>query len=221
MDREDLNLEDNLRALEDLRRTNRWLLGYGPVIRTLLPLLHQGQTVLDVGAGMGDVGAALARAARRRGRPVRMVAVDFKLRHLAHGRRPFPDQLRVVASAEALPFATGSVDWSFSSLFFHHFDGATNRRILSEMERVSSAGVAVVDLLRSRLLSSFIRPLLRWVLRAGPVATFDGTLSVAQSWTWPALQQLTQDLPGARLVRRFPFRFALVLPPGRAGGEKT
>ncbi len=212
MDGDELSLGETARALEDLRLTNRRLLGYRPVLRSLLPDLADGDCILDLGSGSGDVAAAVVRGGGRRRRSFRVISVDFKLRHLVLGRGRFPDQMRVVASAEALPFAAEAVDWSFSSLFFHHFGSERNRKILREMQRVSRRGATVIDLRRSFLLRSLIRSILRFVVRAGPVASVDGTISVRESWSMKEVRHFARALPGAQLCRRFPFRFALRLP---------
>lgn len=211
MDGSSLSLQENLRALADLRRTNRLLFGSLPVKRALLAHLESGDRVLDLGTGAGDVADDLSRAARRRGKALTVIGVDFKLSHLVAGRRWHPRQHRVVARADALPFADGSVDWTFSSLLFHHFGLEDNRRILHEMRRISRRGVAIVDLRRSALLSTVIRPLLRWVARVGRVAAYDGVLSVRQSWPIIRVRGLAQEVEGSVVRRRFPFRFSLVL----------
>ncbi len=210
MDSDGLGFAETERALADLRRANRWLLGHGPVLRTLLPRLAANALVLDLGTGSGDVASALARAARQKGRPIRLVALDSKLRHLTIGRRWFPDQMRVVAAAHALPFVDTAVDWAFSSLFFHHFGEVENRSILAEMQRVSRQGVAVVDLRGSRLLTWLVALLLR-LLRVGPIAYHDGVVSARRGWSFERLRRLLGSTP-AELSRRAPFRFALVLP---------
>ncbi|HMB53993.1 MAG TPA: methyltransferase type 11, partial [Thermoanaerobaculia bacterium] len=67
------------RALGELARVNRLLLGYRPLLATLLPRLAEGperQTVVDLGTGSGDAAERLRRAARRRGREVQVVGVD-------------------------------------------------------------------------------------------------------------------------------------------------
>lgn len=221
MDGDSLTLPETERALADLRRINALLLGYGPVLRTLMPRLAKpgagaaaGQplSLLDLGTGTGDVVEVLAGALRRRGHGVRVVGLDSKLRHLLAGRRSFPRQLRVVASAEALPFADGAVHWSLSTLFFHHFGATTNRAILEEMRRVASTGAAVVDLRASRWLRLLIRPLLR-LAGAGHVAYTDGALSAAAAWSLTDLHRLLEGTTVLELRKRFPFRFSLILPP--------
>ena len=216
MDQEDLSLAETERALADLRRVNRWLLGYGPVLRTLLPLLRRGperQTLVDLGTGSGDVAEAVARAARQRGIELQVVGVDRKLPHLTLGRQRHPGGWRVVASADALPFAEDAVDWSLSTLFFHHFGGKANGRILGEMRRISRRAVAVIDLRQSFLLRTLLGPLLG-LLGVARVARLDGVTSARAAWGLAHLRALVAHCgtPALELRRRFPFRFSLVLP---------
>lgn len=212
------------RALRDLDRVNRLLLGVTAVRRALLPRLlathREGRAsplrVLDLGAGSGNLARMLTRAAGRRGVPVRMVLVDRRLTHLAVGRparRAAGAPLAVAASAEALPFRRDAFDWSFSHLFFHHFDGAANRKILDEMLRCSRAGAVVVDLRRSRL-AAWLARLLFPFLGVGRVALHDGLLSLAQSWTAGEVEALVGGAPEVSVVElrhRFPFRWSLVV----------
>ncbi len=154
LDEPSLPFEEAERSLRDLGWINRLLLGALPLKRTILPRLgrwSEPRRVLDLGTGTGAVAEDLARAAARRGAPLKVVGLDLKLRHLVIGRRSGSDQLRVVADATALPFRDGAFEWSFSTLFFHHFEAEANLRVLAEMSRVSRAGAAVVDLRPSRL----------------------------------------------------------------------
>jgi SAM-dependent methyltransferase len=204
-------------ALGELRRVNRWLLGHGPVRRTLLPRLLAGpreQLLLDVGTGSGEVAAALARRAAAAGRRVRLVGVDRKLAHLLAGGAGRPRQLRVVADARALPLRDGAVDWSLSTLFFHHFDAAGNRRVVAEMRRVARCGAVVVDL-RESAVARRVGPLLIAALGVGPITRHDGRVSLARAWALPAVAALVEGQPVVELRRRFPFRFSLVLAGGR------
>lgn len=229
LDRADLDPKATARSLAELDRVNRAFLGALPLRRTLLPRLAAGarpRRLLDLGTGSGGVAAEVARAAARRGAAVAVVGLDRKVSHLALGRAAerrrggtgIVRQLHVAGDATALPFRDGAFAWSFSTLFFHHFDGDENRRILAEMRRVSRQGTAVVDLRRSRLLYLLVRLVLP-LLGAGPVTRNDGRVSVARAWTIPEVASLLDGEPVLELRRRFPFRFSLVLPGGKADLE--
>lgn len=205
-------------ALAELARVNRWLLGYRPLVATLLPRLAAGparQTAVDLGTGAGDAAGRLRAAAARRGRRLTVVGVDRQLTHLLVGRRRGETQHRVVADARALPFADGAVDWSFSTLLFHHFGAADNRAVLAEMARVAACGAAVVDLRASR----WGRWVGRWLIAltgAGPITRHDGRLSLASAWRMEDVRRLAEGagFEVVELRRRFPFRFALLLRRG-------
>jgi ubiquinone/menaquinone biosynthesis C-methylase UbiE len=163
-----------------------------------------------VGTGSGLTAALLARAALRAGLELRVVGVDRKLGHLVAGREWGIGALRVVADAGRLPLRTRSVDWSLSTLFFHHFDADGNRRVVAEMRRVARAGAAVVDLRRSRVSALLVRLLLP-LFSASRVTRHDGRVSVDQAWSIGEVGRWAADLPVRELRARFPFRFSLVV----------
>ena len=215
MDSPTLGLAETEKALADLERINRWTLGLMAARRSLkehLVVAGRRQTLLDIGTGSGQVSAVLARDSLRRGVALRVIGLDYKLCHLVIGRRSGHEQLRVVASAEQLPFRTGSVDWALSNLFFHHFDKPENSTILAEMRRACRRAALIVDLRQSvmaRLLARFLLPL----LGAGRVAFHDGKLSADQAWPMKRVEELIFTQEPSELRRRFPFRFSLVLGP--------
>jgi SAM-dependent methyltransferase len=221
LDRPDLPFSERERALADLERVNRWLLGFLPVHRTLLPRIRcagRRQRLLDVGTGSGEVAAGLARAAARHRRRLTVVGVDAQLSHLVIGRRRGSRQLRVVAAAEALPFRDASFDWTLSTHFFHHFDGAGNRRVLAEMRRTAARAAVVVDLRRGALTTLLARLLLP-LAGLARTACHDGVVSASRSFTVGEVRRLLADLPVAELRRRFPRRFSLLLPAAGGAGE--
>jgi SAM-dependent methyltransferase len=218
LDRPGLPLSEARQSLVELATVNRWSLSALPLCRTILPRLgrwRDPRLALDLGTGTGDVAATLARAAARRGGPLRIVGLDAKLRHLVVGRQLGNDQLRLVADARALPFRDGAFAWSFSTLFFHHFDAESNRQIAAEMRRVSTAGAAIVDIRRNRLAPVLLE-ILFFVLRIGRVTRHDGRVSFGRSWRMKDVRRLFADQPISELRRRFPFRFSVVLEGTRS-----
>lgn len=215
LDDPDLPYPKAERALAGLARVNRALFGYRALDRTLLSRLLAGprrQRLLDLGTGTGEAAARLARRAGAGGVEIGVVGVDRKLTHLVVGRRRGHPQRRVVADAGALPFRAAAFDWAASTLFFHHFDGDGNRRIVGEMRRVAGRA-CVIDLRCSplaRLLARALIPLLG-VCR---ITRHDGALSADRGWPLPEVRRFAAVLPVDELRRRFPFRFSLVVRGG-------
>jgi len=104
--------------------------------------LSPSDSVLDVAAGTGLFGRALAHAVSR------VTAVDITPEMIDQGRkRAMEDGIRnlrwELGSAEALPFADESFDLVISRYAIHHF--AEPETVLREMSRVSRSGGIVVN----------------------------------------------------------------------------
>jgi SAM-dependent methyltransferase len=207
------------RSLEDLCLVNRRWGGSRALERHLVPraraLGGRRVSILDVGAGSGDVAGGLRQALSAAGCDAFVVALDLQWRHLAAGRgilRQAP-AASVTADAFQLPFADGAFDFAVSTLFFHHFSPEENRSLLREFGRVARVGVAVLDLRRHRLPELFVALVGRAVFRAR-ISVEDGRASVRQAYTpEEALAVARPVWPGSRARRVFPFRWLLTGGP--------
>jgi SAM-dependent methyltransferase len=211
LDREDIGAAEAEAALVDLEKVYRLLLGRKGLVGPIFAAVSgkAAARCLDLGAGGGHVAGDLTMRARRRGQRLVVVGADRKLSHLLTGRRRGSPQVPVVADAAALPFRDGAFACAFSHLFFHHFDGATNRGIVGEMRRVA-ARVLVVDLRQSLVARLLARPCLR-LLGLGPTAFHDGIVSVARSYDLASVAEAMSGLPVVELRRRFPYRWSMVV----------
>lgn len=104
-----------------------------------------GLSLLDVGAGAGDMPLAFA------GRGWRTTAVEpnpqvLRVLRAAVADEPLVDV--VAAEASSLPFDDGSFDVVHSSLLLHHLDPDAAVGALVEMRRVARRGVVSNDLRR-------------------------------------------------------------------------
>jgi SAM-dependent methyltransferase len=163
--------EDIARAsLQDLARINRYLGGHR-VLRSIFAGMVKPQeqfSVLDVGAGSGDLGAAL----RRMYPGAKVTLLDHRLLHLASAASP-----KVVADAFRLPFSPASFDFVFSSLFLHHFSNEQVVDLLSNFRTVARRAVLAIDLDRGPLAYHFL-PATRWLFRWHDITISDGQISV-------------------------------------------
>ena len=228
---DDANLpsEEMCRSLRDLALVNRRWGGSRALELHLWPRLREARLssirLLDVGAGSGDVSRRLARALRLAGFDASVVAVDVQWRHLAAGRKMFPNEPLACAAADAfrLPFAARSIDWIISTLVFHHFSPEQNVDFLREVARVARRGFALLDLRRHLFPLLFVR-LAGALAFESPVSVRDGVVSVEQAYTLLEARAIAREaLPGSRVEKVFPFRLLITSPEGREsrveGGE--
>jgi SAM-dependent methyltransferase len=197
-------------SLNDLTRINRLLGGHFVLRRLLARYARPSEpfSLLDVGAGSGDMGAAIARSYPN----ARIVSLDRQRRHLAAAPPP-----RVAADAFHLPFAPASFDFVFCSLFLHHFSDDAVVALLASFARLARRAVLVIDLDRQRAAYRFI-PATRWLFGWNRVTLHDAPVSVRASFRKHELADLARraGLAHALVRRHHPwFRLSLAAPPPR------
>lgn len=158
---------DNLR---DLVRINRYLGGHSILQRIMCDFVRPQDrfTMLDVGAASGDMGEAL----RRRYPHAAITSLDRKCVHLEKAAPP-----KLAGDAFLLPFATGSFDFVFSSLFLHHFSDDQVVELFRNFRTVARRAVLAIDLERGPLAYYFI-PATKWLFGWGDISLYDGPVSV-------------------------------------------
>ncbi len=114
------------------------LFGLRPIHEEMIRLagLRDGQRVLDVGCGTGN----LLRTTGRRHPEVELTGLDPDPKALARARRKARRAGVAVrlerGFAQALPYPDASFDRVFSSLMLHHLDTASKDALLAEVRRV-------------------------------------------------------------------------------------
>lgn len=201
LDEHDAPRADMERSLRDLRRINRYLGGV-PTYRRLLKRFRDVRSLLDLGAGTADLLDSVPGDLLR-------IALDFKIDHLLYLRETSRAR-RVVADAKHLPFRSASVDVVTSSHFFHHFTPDENAVILREAARVARKGIAVTDTRRHLLPLLFIQ-LLALLHLVGRITALDGPGSVRRGYTLGEARDVARSAGPARVLKFFPFRFAILL----------
>jgi SAM-dependent methyltransferase len=172
------------RSLADVARANSLFGGTRAVLAELRPLLAasggRAMTLLDVGTGAADIGAAAQLLATRRGVALTVVGVDSSLPLAAEAARRLGSA--VAANALELPFANRSIDIVVCSQLLHHFTEREIASVVRELHRVARVRVIVSDLRRSWVAAAGIW-LMSFPLRFHPVSRHDGVLSVLRGFT--------------------------------------
>src|SRR5258706_15488457 len=217
LDKGDYTAEEYEGCIVELQRVNRWLGDASALRDSLLNEIGkqnlQAFSVVDVGAGSGELLSVVAEWARISGRKARLTGVELNARSakaIAERATAFPEITALRGDAFHLPFVDGPFDYALSSLFAHHFKNADVIRILTELSRVSTRGIFVIALHRHPVAYFFYTTIGRLFLHNRLIRE-DGELSILRSFTPAEILDLAPraGLANARGERHFPYRLVL------------
>ena len=219
MDDPDLDPEQHRRALEGLKRVNRWSLSaaiFWPALCDLVRDQPPGRplTVLDIACGGGDVTRDIARRARRSHLDIQIDGCDinpFAVEYSAaggQGQKTLPVRFfSLDVLNDDLP---EGYDVLMCSLFLHHQSREDAKRLLRRMADAARRSVLVNDLRRTRLGYVLAHIACRLLTRSKVVHS-DGPLSVRAAFTSEEALEIAKEagLAGATVSHHWPQRFLL------------
>ena len=217
IDKGDYSSEEYEGCLAELRSVNRWLGDTRALRSSVLPGIGRDGlrefSLLDVGAGTGELLREVALWSRGRGTRARLVGLELNERAaagLAEESREFWEVESVRGDVMRLPFAAGAFDYVMCSLFTHHFRDEACVQVLAEMARVAARRVYVIDLHRHPVAYYFYTTVGRLFLHNRLVRE-DGALSILRSFRPRELRALAgrAGLTRVEVERRFPYRLVL------------
>ena len=217
LDKGDYTPQEYEGCIEELQRVNRYLGDASALRRSLLKEIEREDvrsfSVLDVGAGSGELLRVLARWANLGGRAAHLVGLELNARSalaILLESKEFPQISAVRGDAFQLPFEDGLFDYAICSLFTHHFEDDRVVRILGELKRVARRRIFVIDLHRHPLAHLLYTTVGRIFLHNRLIRE-DGALSILRSFRPAELQSLglRAGLSNTVVRRRFPFRLVL------------
>lgn len=226
LDKGDYTAEEYEGCIVELRRVNRWLGDASALRESLLAEIEKQDwrsfSVVDVGAGSGELLRVIAKWARQSGRKTRLTGVELNQRSaeaIVEQSGDFPEITAIRGDAFRLPFVDNQFDYAICSLFTHHFKNADVVAILRELGRVAARSLFVVDLHRHPVAYYFYTTVGRLFLYNRLIRE-DGALSILRSFTPGELENLAEraELEGIKLVRSFPYRLVLAASSPRLLG---
>ena len=217
LDKGDFTPEEYEGCLVELRRINEWLGDARALRATLVPEIERAGlrsfSLLDVGAGSGELLRVAARSARARGWRARLVGLELNersARAVLEESGDFAEINAVRGDAFHLPFADGAFDYVICSLFTHHFRDEGVVEILREFKRVARRRLFVIDLHR-HAVAYFLYTTVGRLLLHNRLIREDGALSIRRGFRAGELRRLAEaaELSNVEVRRRFPFRLVL------------
>jgi len=221
IDTGDYTEEEYRTFMREIRFINQRLGDRAALEKTLLADVAEAGlkefSVLDVGAGSGELLGVIAGFARNGGRQSELVGLDLNelsAREIAAESEKFSEISAVRGDALRLPFTNDAFDYSVCSLFTHHLTDAQVTSVLPEMARVARRGVFVIDLERS-IIAWVLFNLYCFAFRISKLVRQDGLLSIRRSFLPEELKQLGEKsgLRGVQIMRVRPYRVVLAARP--------
>lgn len=218
IDTGDYTAEEYEVFLREIRFINRVAGDRRALENTLLREIRRADlrefSVLDVGAGSGELLRAIARFASRGKRAATLCGLELNARSaraIVEESREIAEITSVRGDAFKLPFAAKSFDFAICSLFTHHLNDQQAAEVLQEMNRVARRGIFVIDLHRHPLAAVFYK-IFCAAFRISRLVREDGSLSILRSFKPRELQALARQakLENVQVKRVFPFRLVLM-----------
>ncbi|MCA0758222.1 methyltransferase domain-containing protein [Paenibacillus sp. N4] len=214
-------------ALRQLRLLNRLFFAAAPTLYGVKRLWRQAGSparlsILDIGAGSGDVNRKLLKWADKQGVVLTVTLVDMTEEACAEARRLFAGEPRVkVQRGDLFTLSAEGTDIVTGTQFLHHFEKERVPAAVKSMLKASRLGVVINDIHRHGIAWTAV-----WVatrLFPSRYIRNDGPLSVAKGFRGGDWRQL-RDEPGLESLQfawRPLFRYAVILrkAAGGNGGE--
>ncbi|ANE48579.1 stilbene synthase [Paenibacillus swuensis] len=230
MDQLDQGGPELTEALRHLRRLNRIFAAAGPTIYGIERLWEASGkptelTVLDIGAGSGDVNRRLLTWADTKGVQVQITLMDITEEACAEAVRYYSNEPRIQVVQGDLFRISGkdTADIVTATQFLHHFTGDTLTQALRCMHRASRIGVVINDIHRHWISWSAVWLMTRLVSRNRYIQ-HDGPLSVAKGFRaadWNRLADSCHDEVLLTYKWRPLFRYAVICQSVSAEGESV
>ena len=217
IDTGDYTPEEYERFLREIGFINRYIGDNRALRKTLLRKIEREDlkifSVLDVGAGSGELLRTIARFARKQNREARLFGLELNeisAKSILSESKDYEEIRSIRGSALKLPFNDASFDFVICSLFTHHFTNENIVRILKEFNRVSRSGIFVIDLHRHPVAYQLYK-LFCFAFNISPLVREDGLLSILRSFKPNELEELARQsgLENIIIERSAPFRLVL------------
>ena len=203
--------------LSDIRLVNRFAGDNRALKKTLFREIERQElkafSVLDIGAGSGELLRTIAKFSRKQKRSAKLYGLELNKRSaesILEESKKFDEIKSVRADALQLPFAENSFDYVISSLFTHHLSHKQIINVLAEMSRVSSRKIFVIDLHRHPAAYALYK-IFCFGFRISRLVREDGLLSILRGFKTKEIKDLAEkaELKNISVKKYFPYRLVL------------
>ena len=215
-------------CISELQFVNRWMGDAHSLKATLLREVESQSlasfSILDIGAGSGELLRVAAMWARQNDRQLSAVGLELNesmAESMLEESEQFDEISAVRGDALRLPFGDAEFDYVMCSLFTHHLLDEQVVHVLREMSRVARRRIFVIDLHRHPVAYFLYTTVGKLVLH-NRLVRHDGALSILRGFKSDELLELAQraELPDIRVEHHFPSRLVLSAAAGVSHNKK-
>jgi len=217
IDTGDYTEEEYDQFLIDIRRVNQLAGDIWALKKTLHSDIKNKDlrefSVLDLGAGSGELLRSCAKFARKTNRKAHLYGLELNRRSaesILQESEDFEEISSIQADVLNLPFKENSFDYVICSLFTHHFNAEDIKTILEKMAAISRRKIFVIDLHRHRAAYGMYK-IFTSIFIKGSLVKEDGALSILRGFKPAEMENLALEarLRNFKVERCFPFRIVL------------
>ncbi|MFS4456960.1 methyltransferase domain-containing protein [Maribacter sp. 2304DJ31-5] len=191
-------------VLVDISRVNRVLGGNRITLNAVFKLITENPkksyTILDVGCGEGTMLRTLARAAKKRTIGLKLIGVDLNTDALKIGRENSTDFPEIEYREQDVlqgDIKNLKCDIIITTLTMHHFSDMEIKRFIKRFSNITSLGIIVNDLHRSRL-AYYLYKLFSLFFIKTRTAKIDGLISIRRGFLKSDLKSLASSITGVQ-----------------------
>jgi len=205
-------------ALRQLRQLNRIFVAASPTLYGVERLWKQANkprslTILDIGAGSGDVNRRLLKWAKTQGIELSIQLVDITEEACEEARLVFQKEPRVqIRQGDLFALADGCADIVTGTQFLHHFSEDELPDAVASMLKASRLGIVINDIHRHWVAWAAVWLTTR-IISSNRYILHDGPLSVAKGFRAKDWKRLGQKLSNTAISYSWRplFRYAVVI----------
>lgn len=206
-------------VLNDITRVNRILGGNKITVDAVFKLIEgvskKSYTILDMGCADGNMLRNMALEARKRKIKVQLIGVDLSADALVLARKAsvdFPEISYYERDILTTDFSDFECDIVTTTLTMHHFKNDGILKFISQFERLSTIGIVINDLQRSRLAYMLFKGFSLLFIHT-KTARIDGLISITKGFSKSELETFAKSLPnlGHRISWKWAFRYVWVM----------
>ncbi|WP_396637748.1 methyltransferase domain-containing protein [Maribacter sp. R77961] len=219
MDNYDGSKETLKIVLDDITRVNKILGGNTITVDAVFRLIEENPkesyTILDMGCADGNMLRLLADSAKKQNRKFRLIGVDLNGDALDIAREASKDYPEITYYEKNIlsdDFSNLEVDIIITTLTMHHFKDADILTFMRQFIKLSSIGIVINDLQRSRL-AYYLFQIFSLIFIKTKVAKIDGLISISKGFRKQDLEAFANTLKGVShaIKWKWAFRYVWVL----------